>query len=43
MSITALLIQLGAIAPAFAQEKHHGEAAKPAEQEASEACKARSH
>ena len=33
MSTTALLLLLGATVPAFAQEEHHEEAAKPAKQE----------
>jgi flagellar motor protein MotB len=39
MSTTALFLLLGATLPAFAQEEHHEEAAKPAKQEAAKPAK----
>lgn len=39
MSTTALLLLLGATVPAFAQEEHHEEAAKPAKQEQAKPAK----
>jgi hypothetical protein len=41
LSTTALLVLLGSVLPAFAQEEHHEEAAKPAQHE--EAAKPASH
>ena len=39
ISTTALFLLLGATLPAFAQEEHHEEAAKPAKQEAAKPAK----